>query len=144
MDIYTQYRVLIVPAIAWITAQVLKVIITLVRDKELKLSYLYDMGRMPSAHASIVTALATVVGKIEGADSAAFATAVVLALIVMYDAAGVRKTVGTQSVILNRIMDELFTGKTVLQQHLREFIGHTKLEVMAGATLGFLMGWFLA
>ncbi|MFH1002632.1 MAG: divergent PAP2 family protein [Chloroflexota bacterium] len=144
MDIVLNNKVLIVPAIAWCVAQILKVIISLVRDRKLNLTYLFDMGRMPSAHATVVSSLATVVAKVNGVGSALFAITVFLALIVMYDAAGVRQTVSTQSVILNRMLDELFKGNTVFEQRLREFIGHTKLEVVAGAFIGVLLGWLLA
>ncbi|MFH0914220.1 MAG: divergent PAP2 family protein [Chloroflexota bacterium] len=129
-------KVLIVPAAAWLVAQMLKVLISLVKDKELNLTYLVDMGRMPSAHATLVCSLATIVAKVHGLGSPVFAIALFFALVVMYDAAGVRQTVSQQSAILNRMLDELLKGHTEFEQRLREFIGHTKLEVVAGALLG--------
>lgn len=144
MEAILSNKALLIPAAAWCVAQLLKVIISSIKDKRLNLSYLLDMGRMPSAHTTVVSSLATTVAKVQGADSALFAISIFFALIVMYDAAGVRQTVSTQSVILNRMLDELFKGKTAFEQRMREFIGHTKLEVIAGAVLGTLFAWLLA
>lgn len=144
MEAILSNKALLIPAAAWCVAQLLKVIISSIKDKHLNLSYLLDMGRMPSAHTTVVSALATTVAKVHGVDSALFAISVLFALIVMYDAAGVRQTVSTQSIILNRMLDELFKGKTAFEQRMREFIGHTKLEVIAGAVLGTLFAWLLA
>ncbi len=144
METILNNKVLIIPAAAWCVAQLLKVVISLIKDKRLNLSYLFDMGRMPSAHVTVVCALATTVAKLQGTGSALFAITVFFALIVMYDAAGVRQAVSTQSASLNRILDELFKGKIAFEQRLREFIGHTKLEVVAGAILGTLFAWLLA
>lgn len=143
MEAILSNKALLIPAAAWCVAQLLKVIISSIKDKRLNLSYLLDMGRMPSAHTTVVSALATTVAKVQGTDSALFAISIFFALIVMYDAAGVRQTVSTQSVILNRMLDELFKGKTAFEQRMREFIGHTKLEVIAGAVLGTLFAWLL-
>ena len=100
------------------------------------------MGGMPSAHTALVCALATTVGITEGVNSIVFAVAVLFAAIVMHDAAGVRQTVGNQSNMLNRILDELFKGSPAFEQRLREFIGHTRLEIIAGAALGILLAWW--
>lgn len=130
---------------AWCLAQVLKVIIESVKDKRLNLSYLITMGGMPSSHTMLVCALATTIAIVYGISSAVFAISAFLAIIVMYDAAGVRQTVSTQSTMLNRILEELFKGNPAFQQRLRELIGHTKFEVVAGAALGivfaFLVTW---
>ncbi len=144
MELILSNKALLVPAIAWCVAQVLKVIVASVRDKRLNLSYLTTMGGMPSSHATLVCALATIVAIVYGVNSAVFAIAAFLALIVMYDAAGVRQTVSTQSTILNRILEELFKGNPAFQQRLRELIGHTKFEVAAGAGLGVLLAFLLA
>ena len=86
-----------------------------------------------------VNSLATTVGKMNGFNSAVFAIAFFFALVVMYDAAGVRKTVGTHSGILNRILDELFKDHPEFELRFREFIGHTRLEIAFGAILGILL-----
>lgn len=125
-------------------AQVLKVLISLIRDKHLNLSYLLSMGGMPSSHTSLVCSLATTVAITDGLSSATFAIAAFFAIIVMYDAAGVRQAVGNQANVLNRMLDELFRGEPIFQEHLRELIGHTQFEVLAGAILGISLAWLWA
>jgi acid phosphatase family membrane protein YuiD len=140
----TSYKFLIVPAAVWFIAQFLKLIITLIWDKRFDLSQLTSMGGMPSSHSATVCALATTVGKLEGFTSPLFAISFFFALIVMYDAAGVRRTVGDQSVIINRIIDELFKDNPEFEKKLREFIGHTRLEIIIGAMLGIGLAWWWA
>ncbi len=135
---------LIIPVIAWCAAQVLKVIISSVKEGRLKLSGFTTMGGMPSSHTALVCALATTVALVHGVGSTVFAIATFFALIVMYDAAGVRQTVSTQSTILNRMLEELFKGHPAFQQRLRELIGHTKFEIATGAGLGISIALLLA
>jgi acid phosphatase family membrane protein YuiD len=144
VESYISYRALIIPAGAWCVAQVLKLFIELIRDKHLDFSNLITMGGMPSAHSATVTSLATTIAIIDGFDSLLFALSVFFAIIVMYDAAGVRQTVGNQSNILNKILDELFKGKPAFEQRFKELIGHSRLQVLAGALLGILLGWWWA
>ena len=132
-------KVLLIPLAAWCVAQVLKVLISSIRDKRLNLSQLITTGGMPSSHAALVCALATAAAIVHGVDSTVFAIATLFALVVMADATGVRKTVGIQSAMLNRILDELFKGKPAFEQRLRELIGHSQLQVTAGALLGILV-----
>ena len=134
------YRALWVPLVSWLVAQVLKVLINGIRRKQIKWSYMYSPGGMPSAHTAVMTALATTVGIEYGFDSPLFAISMVVAFIVMYDAAGVRRTVGYQSTMLNKMLDELFKGKKEFSQRLQEIIGHTKWEVFMGAVLGIALG----
>ena len=130
---------LLVPLAAWCVAQVLKVVVLSIRDRRLNFSQLITTGGMPSSHAALVCALATAAGIVYGLDSAVFGIAALFALVVMSDATGVRKTVGTQSTMLNRILDELFKGKPEFEERVREIIGHTIFEVSAGAILGILL-----
>ena len=134
-------KALIVPFGVWCVAQLLKVLISLIRDRRLNLSYLVRMGGMPSAHTALVCALATTIAIMNGVNSAIFAIAAFFAAVVVYDAAGVRRSVSIQSSILNRMLDELFKEKPAFEQRLREFIGHTRLEIIAGAVLGILLAW---
>ncbi len=129
-------QVVIIPALAWFIAQLIKVIISKVHDKRTDWSLIFAMGGMPSAHATLVSALVTTVGVVEGTNSTYFAITLCLAAIVIYDAAGVRQTVSRHSVIINRILDELLKGNPTFEHRLRELIGHTKIEVLAGAILG--------
>lgn len=136
-------KVLVAPLCAWAVAQLLKVFITLVKDKRLDLRYLVISGGMPSAHSALVSALATSVAIIHGLGSVAFGITAILALVVMYDAAGIRQSVGLQSVVLNRIVQELRSRRHIaeLERDLREFIGHTPFQVIAGAALGIIVAW---
>ena len=136
-------KALWVPIFAWCVAQVLKLVIGSIKEKRLTWSYLSAMGGMPSAHATLVCSLATTIGILYGLDSPYFAIATLFAAVVMYDAAGVRQTVSTQSTMLNRILEELFKNNPKFQQRLRELIGHTKFEVGAGAALGIVFAFLL-
>jgi len=142
VEIFTN-QALIIAACSWAIAQVLKVIIVLVRKKQLDLRYLVISGGMPSSHSALVSALATSVALIEGLGSVTFAISAVLALIVMYDAAGVRQSVGKQAIVLNRVIHELRLRRTIteLERDLREFIGHTAFQVIIGALLGIAVSW---
>lgn len=144
MESILSNKALIIPVIAWCAAQVLKVIISSVKERRLKLSSFTTMGGMPSSHTALVCALATTVALVHGVGSTVFAIATFFALIVMYDAAGVRQTVSTQSTILNRMLEELFKGHPAFQQRLRELIGHTKFEIATGAGLGISIALLLA
>lgn len=93
---------------------------------------------MPSSHSAFVTSLATGVGLVEGFDSTLFALAAVFALIVMYDAAGVRRAAGKQARVLNAIIEDL-NRRELHPERLRELLGHTPVEVVAGARLGVLV-----
>ena len=136
-DLFTNYS-LIIPAVTWVVAQLLKMIIALVRGNGLDLSYMVSSGGMPSAHSAVVSALATSIAMIEGLDSPVFGISVILALIVMYDSAGVRQSVGQQSVVVNRIVKELKLHQPLikLEADLRELVGHTPFQVIAGSALG--------
>ncbi len=127
--------------LSWFIAQLIKVILTYIFEKKLDLSRFVGSGGMPSSHTSFVTSLATAVGLVSGYDSSEFALALVLALVVMYDAAGVRRSVGKQAKILNAIIDDIHKHKKdpLNEVRLKELIGHTPKEVFAGAILGMLM-----
>ena len=135
--------VLIISACAWAVAQLIKVVVVLVRERRLDLSYLVSGGGMPSAHSSTVCALTTAVAMIEGLDSVAFGIAAILAIVVMYDAAGVRLAVSRQSIILNRILKELRERRPrgEVEHDLRTLIGHTPFQVIVGAILGVAFAW---
>jgi len=136
-------KVLIIPICSWAIAQLLKVIIILIQKKQLDLRYLVISGGMPSAHSAVVSALATSVALIQGLGSAAFGLSAIFALIVMYDAAGVRQSVGKQSMVLNRMIRELSQRRTItdLEHDLKEFIGHTSFQVIIGGLLGVGIAW---
>ena len=143
MDIIIEYKVLIIPAIAWLIAEALKMPVSWIRERKWNPAQLF-LGGMPSAHSALVCSLATTVGFIDGFSSVTFAIALGFALVVMQDAGGVRKTVGLQSTMLNRIIREMFKGKPEQEEQLRELIGHTRPQIVVGALLGILVGWTLS
>ena len=136
-------KVLIIPLCSWALAQLLKVIIILIQKRRLDLRYLVVSGGMPSAHSAVVMGLATSVALIQGFGSVAFGISAILALLVMYDAAGLRQSVGKQSRVLNRILRELRLRRPVIElgRDLREFIGHTQFQVIMGGLLGVVVAW---
>jgi hypothetical protein len=141
-DLITNW-VLIIALCAWMVAQLVKLLVALARGKGLDLSFFISSGGMPSAHSAMVCALATAIAIKDGFGSAYFAIAVILALVVTYDAAGVRQSVGQQSVVLNRIILELKRKEPMIkiEADLRELMGHTPFEVYIGAALGIGVAW---
>ena len=128
---------LVLPFIAWVSAQLLKMLGGYFREKRLDWGFFIRSGGMPSAHTALVTSLATTVGFLEGFNSVLFGVSVVFALIVMYDAAGVRRSVSKQSGILNRILQELKERRPKDIEHdVRQLIGHTPVQVFYGALVG--------
>ena len=140
MQAVLENRILIAAFLAWAIAQVTKTIYELIRQRQLTFSRLVSSGGMPSSHSAIVTSLATATGRVMGLNSAAFAITIVLAGIVMYDAAGVRRAVSIQARILNQMIDEAFQGKPFAEKRLRELIGHTPIQVFVGGILGIGVG----
>ncbi|GCE25393.1 membrane protein [Dictyobacter alpinus] len=134
-------RVLVAAFLAWAIAQVSKTILELFKQRRLALSRLVSSGGMPSSHSALVTGLATAAGRTVGVASTEFAIAVVLASIVMYDAAGVRRAVSIQARLLNQMIEEAFQGSPMAEKRLRELIGHTPIQVFVGALLGICVGF---
>lgn len=131
--------VLIYGALAWFTAQILKVILTYIRERRLKLGLFWSAGGMPSSHSAFVCAISVAIALQEGMGSPLFALAVGIAVIVMYDAAGVRRAAGHQATVLNKIIEELFQGHPMSEEELKEILGHTPTQVFFGAVLGVIM-----
>jgi acid phosphatase family membrane protein YuiD len=136
-------NVLIAPLLCWAVAQLCKVILFLFKKRKLDLRYLVGAGGMPSSHSALVAGLATAVALVEGVGSVAFGISVVLAFIVMYDAATVRHSVGQQAAVLNRVLKEIQERRPVkvLGRELKELIGHSPLEVFIGGFLGVGIAW---
>jgi len=136
-------KVLIIPVCSWAIAQLLKMIIMLIRTRQLDLRYLVISGGMPSSHSAVVSALATVLAVVEDVGSVAFGISAIFALVVMYDAAGLRQSVGQQSKVLNRILRDLRVRRPMTEwgRDLREFIGHTSYQVIVGGLLGIVVAW---
>lgn len=129
--------------LAWFVAQLLKVMIDLLLKRKLNIGRMIGSGGMPSSHSAMVTALAVAVGRTAGASSVLFAMCFVLAAIVMYDAAGVRRETGEQAKILNQMIENWIDDDTDFGRELKELVGHTPLEVFAGAALGIAIGFIM-
>jgi acid phosphatase family membrane protein YuiD len=142
LDFFTELlsnKVLITCVTAWFIAQLLKIILTFYTSKKIDITRFVGSGGMPSSHTSFVMSLATSIGKIYGWASPLFAMAICFAFVVMYDAAGVRRAAGYQAKVLNMIIDDLAHHKPLANERLKELLGHTPKEVMAGAILGIVI-----
>ena len=136
-------RCLWVAVLAWFCAQTIKILLCLITTHRLNFSLIMGSGGMPSSHSATVCALTTSIALTEGLDSPLFAITAIFSFIVMYDAAGVRRAAGEQAKILNRIVRRAQEHKDeVLAERpsdLKELIGHTPIQVFAGALLGVLL-----
>lgn len=133
-------KILMVTLLGWITAQTVKVILGVIREKRFDFRWFIGTGGMPSSHATGASSLATATGFEYGFDSVYFALAASFAFVVMFDAQGVRRATGKQAHILNKIMDDIYWQGRINENRLRELVGHTPLEVFAG----FFLGIFIA
>ncbi len=144
--------VLSIAIISWFAAQVAKTILYWIKTKRLVLERLTGAGGMPSCHSATVCALTIAVSRVDGIASTEFALALILAMVVMYDAMGVRRAAGLHAKELNRIRkileehygdeadeDEGENGEIEKTKDLKEFLGHTPFEVLGGALLGILI-----
>ncbi|CVK19649.1 divergent PAP2 family protein [Sporomusa sphaeroides] len=126
---------------AWFTAQVLKTITAYWRHGAFNAERLVGAGGMPSSHTALVVSLAVGLALREGLESDLFAVSVILAGIVMYDAAGVRRAAGKQAKVINKLVREMRVEHTVRETRLKELLGHTPLEVLGGAVHGFVIAY---
>jgi len=128
--------ILLAAIIAWLIAQTLKVLIEFILLKRWNWALVFQAGGMPSSHSAMVSASALSTGLLFGFDQAIFALAAILAMIVIYDATGVRRESGKQAVLINSIIEEISKGKIPPQEKLKEVLGHTPGEAFLGTTLG--------
>lgn len=129
-------KILWVAILSWFIAQFLKIVITLLQEHRLDLTKFWASGGMPSSHSSFVMALAGSIGQLYGFDSVYFAIAMVFSFIVMYDAANVRLEAGKQAAVINQIIQVLENTELNPEERLKEILGHTPLQVLAGGILG--------
>jgi hypothetical protein len=131
--------------VALISAQTLKVIFALFTERKLNFRRFLDTGSMPSSHTSSVVSLATAVAIKEGLNSTFFIISLVLAVVVMYDATGVRRAAGKQAAVLNKIVENIKKkeGHVLLEENLKELLGHTPMEVFGGAILGIAIAFLM-
>ena len=145
-SVLTFNEILTVSLLSWFVAQVLKTIINFVLLGRFQLERMWGDGGMPSAHSATVTAMVIATARSEGIHSAIFAVAAVVAIITMHDAMGVRRETGEQAKVLNKMLEQWIevTEKInpfLQNMHLKEMVGHTPLQVMAGFALGILVGF---
>jgi acid phosphatase family membrane protein YuiD len=125
---------------AWLIAQLLKIPFHLWFEHELDWRRMFGSGGMPSSHSSSTVAVSVSVGMLEGFDSPLFAAMAVLSMVVMYDAAGVRRAAGQHAAIINDIVEIIKAKEVLTEEKLKELIGHTPFEVAMGALLGIAVG----
>jgi len=138
-DIATQIyqnKILITTLSSWIIAQTVKVLIGVVMERKFDFRWFVGTGGMPSSHTAGASCLATAIGLSFGFDSVHFALAASFAIVVMFDAQGVRRATGKQARILNKIMNDIYWQGKIGEGRLRELVGHTPIEVIAGFALG--------
>ena len=129
-----------IPLIVWFCVQAFKVIHDLITTKKLNFKRIMGAGGMPSSHSAIVTCLSAMIGKNLGFDTPMFAMSLIFAMVVMYDAAGVRRAAGKQARLLNKIVETPGLSSVQVQEKLVEVLGHTPLQVVVGAAIGIAVG----
>ena len=129
-----------IPLIVWFCIQTFKVIYDLVTTKKFNFKRIMGAGGMPSSHSAVATSLSTLIGKYEGFESSIFAMSLIFAMVVMYDAAGVRRAAGKQARLLNKIVETPGLSGVQVQEKLVEVLGHTPLQVIVGAFIGIVVG----
>lgn len=136
-------RIFFVGFWSWFIAQTIKVLLGVLREKRFNFRWFVGSGGMPSSHAALVTGLGTAVGLSYGFDSGLFAMAFAFAVVVMFDAQGVRRQSGQQAEALNKIIEDLYAHRGLQEERLKQLFGHTPVEVMAGACLGVVVALWL-
>ena len=136
-------RVLISTLTVWVLAQATKVVVGVFQEKRFNFRWFIGTGGMPSSHAAGASALATSVGLNQGFDSVLFAVAASFAMVTMFDAQGVRRSTGQQAWILNKMMDDIYWKGQIETKRLKEFVGHTPIQVLAGFVFGIVCALIL-
>ena len=134
-----QNQVLIAGLTAWLLAQIIKIPLDYFRTRRWNWALLLTTGGMPSSHSALMTATTHAIGLYHGFDNPVFAIAVAITMIVVYDAAGVRRQAGIHAQRINVLFDELLRGHMLNEKDLREVLGHTPLEVVGGILLGLIV-----
>jgi len=140
-------RVLVSAVLAWVIGQFLKFPLEYLLNKRWNWGIIFSAGGLPSSHSSLITAVSLTIGMQEGFDSPLFALAAAIAMIVVYDAAGVRRQAGMHAERINQIMKTFFESGQLPEKELKEMLGHTPFEVITGVALGvlisLLMTWMM-
>jgi len=139
-------RILLSALLGWFIAQVIKVPLHFILKRKWNFSLLLSVGGMPSSHSALVAGTAQATGLYMGYNSAAFALSFVLAVVVIYDATGIRRQAGKHAAVINAMVQDLATGHPLKEEQLREVLGHTPMEAVAGTLLGIVISqliWML-
>ncbi|MFI3199893.1 MAG: divergent PAP2 family protein [Eubacteriales bacterium] len=138
-------KIFLAPFLGWLIAQLLKTIIHTIVTKQFLTERLTGSGGMPSSHSSAVCAFATAAGILYGGSSYEFVMATLFAIIIMHDASGVRREAGNHAKLLNELYATFLNNDPTLtpRQRLKEFVGHTPIQVLAGAILGIILGFIV-
>lgn len=136
MNALLHNRILIAALLGWFLAQALKLPFEFVRTRKWSWGLFFAPGGMPSSHSSLVTTTSLAIGLYYGFGQPLFALSLAIAMIVIYDAAGVRRQAGMHAEKINDIIEELFQGKPLNEEKLKEVLGHTPIEVIGGVLLG--------
>jgi len=137
-------RIILIALTVWIINQIIKVVLFYITEKKVDLGRMFGAGGMPSTHSALSISVAVSIGYKEGWESTVFALALTIAIIVMADAAGVRRATGEQAKVLNKIIIEFFEEIKIRDERLKEFIGHTPFEVIVGAIIGFTIATIMS
>jgi len=132
-----------VTATAWLSADLLKVIILKFRYGVMDWRRFFGTGGMPSSHTAFIVGLATCIARSEGLKSPIFGLALGMVILTCVDAAGLRRAAGLQAEVLNQIVEDLYKGRKVKPPRVKETLGHTMTEVLAGAAVGFVVATLL-
>lgn len=137
-------KVLIAAGVSWMAAQLIKTLLTFISTGKFDSERIFGAGGMPSAHSAMVCSLLMGIGGTRGVNSPEFAMAIAFAGVTMYDAMGVRRAAGEQAKVINRMVDviEKNEAEEISDKELKEYLGHTPLEVLAGALLGIIV-WII-
>ena len=136
-------RIFLITLTVWLLAQATKVVIGIFKEKRFNFRWFIGTGGMPSSHTAGASALATCVGMDQGFETAVFAVAASFAMITMFDAQGVRRATGQQATILNKMMDDIYWKGQIEEKRLKELVGHTPIQVLAGFIFGILCALIL-
>jgi acid phosphatase family membrane protein YuiD len=143
---FFQNKALMAGLIAWLLAQIIKMPLDYFYTRKWNWALLLTTGGMPSSHSSLLTATSLGIGLYHGFDDPVFAIAVAITMVVVYDAAGVRRQAGIHAQRINVLFKELLRGHMLNEKDLREVLGHTPLEVIGGILLGLIVAtaqWFV-
>ena len=145
MSIFKNY-IFIIGSVAWVIAQVTKIPWEYFKTKKWNWSLLFRAGGMPSSHSALVTGIAHSIGLHEGFDTPIFALAATVAIVVIYDATGIRRQAGKHAELINAMIDDLTSGHPLKGEELLVVLGHTPIEAFAGVLLGLIVaqiGWLI-